>query len=615
MKVILGNRGVCSGVAKALGIRWPRAAAAPRVDRGNGTRNRPAGLSRAVRDTSFSSRGQDYRNETTEADDLGPHALRKRTLKSQRKKGAVSKANPQLYHGARGRYHYFECLQLMLRKQIATLVDLWGLPQEFEVVCRDIWAVHLELLLDPPTAEPDRYTQEVGDEGVGKGVEGSGNAEGKDDGVGDEKQSDENSDEGENTTSDGEEDPELAALLRANSDLEESSSEDEPFDHDKDKPLKGKHKSRPRGAGRRRGRHVYESPASTIAVLIVACWTMRIPTLCRDFTELTESYKLPYLDPVARQLLPGSMVVHLTKQNIQALSPYHAPSAQALHGLASRLSRKMYTSYGIVTPEANAGPILWRVISQGLGGTPMLYRLTKRLGQILSLPLTLHHTLAPGLKKRKSYDPERHIYDNVAPEVSLIAAAIVVLKMVYGLDGRTRRPRDPADVACGLARVDEFLATLGRLKEEDERMTRSGLFDSRTDVCTGDLGPEMMDEYLAFSERVLIGGKNGDAVLERFFPVSRRESHGDKTETKAARPLRATLAEDEESFEGLRPGEGYRIYRAGDVEGTMAEEYGAVVGRAARWSGVGEAYLCGVVETYERRLVRWWERERRSRDG
>lgn len=68
----------------------------------------------------------------------------------------------------------------------------------------------------------------------------------------------------------------------------------------------------------------------------------------------------------------------------------------------------------------------------------MLYRLTKRLGQILSLPLTLHHTLAPGLEKRTGYDPERHVYDNVAPEVSLMGVAIMILKMVYGFDGRTR---------------------------------------------------------------------------------------------------------------------------------------------------------------------------------
>ena len=38
-----------------------------------------------------------------------------------------------VYHGARGRYHYFLCLQLILRHQIAALTKLWELPPEFEV--------------------------------------------------------------------------------------------------------------------------------------------------------------------------------------------------------------------------------------------------------------------------------------------------------------------------------------------------------------------------------------------------------------------------------------------------------------------------------------------------
>jgi len=42
-----------------------------------------------------------------------------------------------------------------------------------------------------------------------------------------------------------------------------------------------------------------------------------------------------------------------------------------LHGLASRLSKRMYMTYGIFTPEANGAPILWRVVSQGLAGTRM----------------------------------------------------------------------------------------------------------------------------------------------------------------------------------------------------------------------------------------------------
>lgn len=86
---------------------------------------------------------------------MGPHALRKRALKSGRKKKEGSgRADPRctflwtvchggtddnwlgliiVYHGARGRFHYFESLQLILRKQIVFLKREWDLPPEFEV--------------------------------------------------------------------------------------------------------------------------------------------------------------------------------------------------------------------------------------------------------------------------------------------------------------------------------------------------------------------------------------------------------------------------------------------------------------------------------------------------
>lgn len=38
-----------------------------------------------------------------------------------------------VYHGERARYHYFQCLQLILRMQIVALVKAWDLPPEFEV--------------------------------------------------------------------------------------------------------------------------------------------------------------------------------------------------------------------------------------------------------------------------------------------------------------------------------------------------------------------------------------------------------------------------------------------------------------------------------------------------
>ena len=38
-----------------------------------------------------------------------------------------------VYHGARARYHYFACLQVLLRKQAKVLMEAWKLPPEFEV--------------------------------------------------------------------------------------------------------------------------------------------------------------------------------------------------------------------------------------------------------------------------------------------------------------------------------------------------------------------------------------------------------------------------------------------------------------------------------------------------
>ena len=68
----------------------------------------------------------------------------------------------------------------------------------------------------------------------------------------------------------------------------------------------------------------------------------------------------------------------------------------------------------------------------------VLYVLVKRIAHILQLPLTLHPSLAPGLRRVKSRDPKNHKYDNIPPEVALMASMIIVLKMTYGLDGKPR---------------------------------------------------------------------------------------------------------------------------------------------------------------------------------
>ena len=66
--------------------------------------------------------------------------------------------------------------------------------------------------------------------------------------------------------------------------------------------------------------------------------------------------------------------------------------------------------------------------------------------------------------------------------------------------------------------------------------------------------------------------------------------------------------EEEEEEDSLRPGEKYVIYNTFDALGTLPQQYDAVMKRAAHWCGVDDDYVAGVVERFERRLLRWWAR-------
>ncbi|KAL1694517.1 hypothetical protein GGG16DRAFT_47033 [Schizophyllum commune] len=565
---------------------------------------------------------QNYRNETNEADDMNTtHVLRRRRLKTGReKKKARGGADPKLYHGARGRYHYFQCQQLILRRQINELRALWDLPPEFEAICRDLWALHLSLLPTPPSPEPYIHAQELRGEtsgpagDLGANLSQSHRPEASnpnldpDTSISTIKQPD-GVDADANPRRE-QNDPELAAMLRENS-IASSSSEDEDegeggagsADNPNAQPRKH------RGPGSRRK---YEAPPSTVAVLALACWILRVPAMYLDFVRLIQSYDLTYLDPL--RFLPAEMLRHLTKHSVQALSPPFPPTTLTLHSLTSRLAKLAGARYGIHVPEANAAPMLWRV-TKYMGGTPVLYSLTKRLSGVLSLPLTAHRSMAPGLEVAKKRDPESHIYDDVPPEVALLAATIVVLKMVYGLDGRARTADADDDPACALPRLDDYLAHL-RAMEDEEAGETGELFGAANNRSVATFDDASVDAYLAFCEKALLGPHDeGTGRLAEFFPLEKREAltAGKPDRRAEGRVLHAGRV----SHEGKdsRPGEHYPVFNARDVLGTLPQPLGLVVARGARWVGVPEAYVGGVVEKYERRFVRWWQTDRRRSRG
>lgn len=138
-------------------------------------------------------------------------------------------------------------------------------------MCRDIWALHLSLLPNPPPAEPYFHTQGT------EGVEGTGakRGAGDDGGQGHEQKAGDSGSDGEGD----QKDQELELLMR---EAEASSSSSSDDDHGEGgaaaKPMHPAKKGPSKRYSSRR-----EHVASTISVLVLACWTMRIPVIYKDF--------------------------------------------------------------------------------------------------------------------------------------------------------------------------------------------------------------------------------------------------------------------------------------------------------------------------------------------
>lgn len=171
-------------------------------------------------------------------------------------------------------------------------------------ICRDVWVLNLSLLPNPPVAEPLLYlgereeivqpststsTQEQEKRRAGAGESDAEQSDGErsDNGRSPSAPTDSESSLSSSDTEDSDRDSELEDLMRENS--ESPSSDEEEGNSRKYRtsvPLSKKKKAT-------FGRH--DAPATTVAVLAVACWTLRIPVMYMDFVRYAERFKPPVL--------------------------------------------------------------------------------------------------------------------------------------------------------------------------------------------------------------------------------------------------------------------------------------------------------------------------------
>ena len=130
-----------------------------------------------------------------------------------------------------------------------------------QVICRDVWALNLCLLPNPIHGDVDGiYTLDEGKDSD-KDIHGT---------------SDRDPVTADADSSDPlDQDEEIDQLLRENSDSSDSSSDEESSNIPGNVSVERK----------RKGMSPEEGAASTIAVLAVTCWLLRIPVMYQDFAR------------------------------------------------------------------------------------------------------------------------------------------------------------------------------------------------------------------------------------------------------------------------------------------------------------------------------------------
>jgi len=198
-----------------------------------------------------------------------------------------------------------------------------------------------------------------------------------------------------------------------------------------------------------------------------------------------------------------------------------------------------------------------------------------------------------------------------------VAAVVVVLRIVYGLDGTPRVPHEKEDPACSLPRLQEYLSYVKELNAE-EAQGKDNLFSAASPMHVTDLTDGMLDEYISFCKRALLGieSQREGEILGDYFPIQcgdpvQRNSAAAIKASTSRRSLPPTALHQVSDTVDLRPGEAFKIFNARDVFGALPDDYQLVVNKAAGWAGVSEECMCAVVERFERRLVRWWDGVRR----
>ncbi|CAG8500085.1 8528_t:CDS:10 [Scutellospora calospora] len=215
-----------------------------------------------------------------------------------------------------------------------------------------------------------------------------------------------------------------------------------------------------------------------LAIIYLGCVWLRIPIINGDIIRWASTGRLSYL--IIRQELPNDMKLHLGSHFVKKFfEKERIQSYNHLINLETDFIAFYKNFYGITFPEINAPPILYRFIRDFMLPVES-YVISKELAQLINLKLELNR--------------------NLEPYIALLAVIIVVIKMIYGLDGRTRVPSDKDELFQYFPKFEDWIKKLSERQEKNfSKEIPSDFSDLKEWI---DSNP---DKYIKYCSDTLIG--------------------------------------------------------------------------------------------------------------
>ncbi|KAJ2060079.1 hypothetical protein GGI17_004016 [Coemansia sp. S146] len=193
------------------------------------------------------------------------------------------------------------------------------------------------------------------------------------------------------------------------------------------------------------------------ALLCVAYRLLRMPVLCADIFRLLVDERLPFVS--AFDNLPESIHERMGFGLHILFKPHFAPSAFRLRYLTSVFGEFFSKHYSIEVPLIDV--------------PSMLLSLIKRLGLGIEL-----YSMVMRMLELTSVQPNQCFGKAPRPEVMIIGAIVVVLKMHYGLDEIERRP--PPDASYRALNLPPLHIFLDKWRSDWEAELTIGVYPHLT---------------------------------------------------------------------------------------------------------------------------------------